>query len=101
MFPSIEAIEKVLDRLVTPKYSGIVDYHVEMEMDENNSLITIVDVYFETDEYWETYNTGDYDYTGEFEAEVEDTVINSLKYLGLTKRVYCSVYVIGEDDSGN
>ena len=47
MFPSFEAIRKVLDKLVTPKYPKIINYDVEMEMDENNSLITVVDVYFE------------------------------------------------------
>ena len=103
MFPSIEAIRKVLDKLVTPKYPKIINYDVEMEMDENNSLITVVDVYFEPDGYWNTYNNGDYDYVGEFEAEIEDSIVSALKYLGLDRRVYATIYIIGEDgsDAGN
>ena len=103
MFPSIDAIKKVLDKLVTPKYPKIIDYDVEMEMDENNSLITVVDVYFEPDGYWNTYNNGDYDYVGEFEAEIEDSIVSALKYLGLDRRVYATIYIIGEDgsDAGN
>ena len=99
MIPSIEAIRKVLDKLVTSKYPKIIDYEVEMEMDENASLITSVDVFFEPEGYWNTYNNGDYDYTGEFEADIEDTVLNALKYLGLNKRIYTAVYIIGDDDS--
>ena len=99
MFPSIEAIRKVLDKLVTPKYPKIINYDVEMEMDENNSLITVVDVFFDKDGYWETYNNGDYDYPGEFETTIEYAVLDALKYLGLNERVYTAVYVFGEDDS--
>ena len=99
MIPSIEAIRKVLDKLVTSKYPKIIDYEVQMDMDENSSLITSVEVFFEPEGYWNTYNNGDYDYTGEFEADIEDTVLNALKYLGLNKRVYTAVYIIGDDDS--
>ena len=99
MIPSIETIRKVLDKLVTSKYPKIIDYEVEMEMDENASLITSVEVFFEPEGYWNTYNNGDYDYTGEFEADIEDTVLNALKYLGLNRRVYTAVYTIGDDDS--
>ena len=99
MIPSIDVIRKVLDKLVTPKYPKIIDYDVQMEMDENSSLITTVDVFFDSDGYWNTYNNGDYDYTGEFEADIEDTVLNALKYLGLNKRVYTAVYIIGDNDS--
>ena len=103
MFPSIDAIKKVLDKLVTPKYPKIIDYDVEMEMDENNSLITVVDVYFEPDGYWETYRNGGHDYVQGFEAEIEDSVVSALKYLGLDRRVYATIYIIGEDgsDAGN
>ncbi len=45
MIPSVDVIRKVLDKLVTPKYPKIIDYEVEMEMDENSSLITTVDVF--------------------------------------------------------
>ena len=99
MFPSFEAIRKVLDKLVTPKYPKIIDYDVEIEMDENNSLITVVVVYFESDGYWETYRNGDYDYTGEFEAEIEYAVLDALKYLGLNRRIYTAVYIINDVDS--
>ena len=93
MIPSIEAVRKVLDKLVTPKYPKIIDYEVQMGMDENSSLITSVEVFFEPKGYWNTYHNGDYDYTGEFEADIEDTVLNALKYLGLNKRVYTTVYI--------
>ena len=99
MIPSIEAVRKVLDKLVTPKYPKIIDYEVQMDMDENSSLITSVEVFFEPKGYSNTYHNGDYDYTGEFEADIEDTVLNALKYLGLNKRVYTAVYIIGDDDS--
>jgi hypothetical protein len=93
MIPSIEAVRKVLDKLVTPKYPKIIDYEVQMDMDENSSLITSVEVFFEPKGYSNTYHNGDYDYTGEFEADIEDTVLNALKYLGLNKRVYTAVYI--------
>ena len=99
MFPNIDAIKKVLDKLVTPKYPKIINYDVEMEMDENNSLITVVVVYFESDGYWETYRNGDYDYTGEFESDIEFAVIDALKYLGLNRRIYTAVYIINDVDS--
>ena len=99
MIPSIEAINKVLEKLVTSKYPKIIDYEVQMDMDENSSLITTVEVFFEPEGYWNTYHNGDYDYTGEFESDIEDTVLNALKYLGLNKRVYTAVYIIGDDDS--
>jgi hypothetical protein len=72
MIPSIEAVRKVLDKLVTSKYPKIIDYEVQMDMDENSSLITSVEVFFEPEGYWNTYNNGDYDYTGEFEADIEE-----------------------------
>lgn len=99
MFPSFEAIKKVLDKLVTSKYPAIIDYDVEIEMDENNSLITVVDVFFDKDGYWEAYFEEDYDYPGEFETDIEFAVKDALKYLGLNERVYTAVYVFGEDDS--
>ena len=99
MFPSFEAIRKVLDKLVTPKYPKIIDYDVEIEMDENNSLITVVVVYFEPDGYWETFRNDGHDYVQGFEAEIEDSVVSALKYLGLDRRVYATIYIIGEDDS--
>ena len=99
MIPSIEAIRKVLDKLVTSKYPKIIDYEVQMDMDENSSLITTVEVFFEPEGYWNTYHSKDYDYTGEFEADIEDTVLNALKYLGLNKRVHTAVYIIEDDDS--
>ena len=103
MTPTIESVNKVLERLVTPKYPKITDYEVEMEMDENNSLITTVDVFFDSDGYWETYNNGDYDYLMEFEDEIEYTILDALKYLGLNKRIYTAVYIIndGDSDAGN
>ena len=103
MTPSIESVNKVLERLVTPKYPKITEYEVEMEMDEYNSLITTVDVFFDSDGYWETYNNGDYDYPMEFEDEIEYTILNALKYLGLNKRIYTAVYIIndGDSDAGN
>ena len=99
MIPSIEAVRKVLDKLVTPKYPKIIDYEVQMDMDENSSLITIVEVFFEPEGYWNTYNNEDYNYPGEFDADIEDTVLNALKYLGLNKRVHTAVYIIEDDDS--
>ena len=99
MIPSIEAIRKVLDKLVTSKYPAIIDYEVEMEMDENASLITLIDIFFDKAGYWEAYFEEDYDYPGEFESDIEFTVKDALKYLGLNERVYTAVYVFGEDDS--
>lgn len=96
MIPSVEAIKKVLDKLVTSKYPKIIDYDVEIEVDENNSLITVVDVFFNKDGYWETYNEGNYDYTDQFDSDVEFAVKDSLKYLGLNNRVYTLVYVFGD-----
>ena len=98
MIPSIEAIRKVLDKLVTPKYPAIIDYEIEMEMDENNSLITVVDVVFEKAGYWDAYFEEDYDVPSEFESDIEETVKTALKYLGLNERLYTAVYVLGDDD---
>ena len=99
MIPSIDVIRKVLDKLVTPKYPKIIDYDVQMEMDENSSLITSVEVFFEPDGYWNTYNSEDYDYPGEFDADIEHDILDALKYLGLNRRVYTAVYIIRDDDS--
>ena len=99
MTSNTDAIRKVLDKLVTPKYPAILDYEIEMEMDENNSLITLVDIFFDKDGYWKAYFEEDYDYPGEFEADIEFAVKDALKYLGLNNRVYTAVYVFGEDDS--
>lgn len=99
MTPSIEAINKVLEKLVTPKYPEIIEYEVQMETDENNSLITLVEVFFEPDGYWKTYNRGNYVGISEFEADIEDSILSALKYLGLNKRIFTSIYVIGDNDS--
>lgn len=92
MIPSVEAITKVLEKLVTPKYPLIKYYHVEIEEEfEGHRVLVSVDVYFDVDDYWKTYHSGDYDFPNSLGDSIEYDVVNALKYLGLNY-VYSHVY---------
>ena len=93
MIPSVEAITKVLEKLVTPKFPLIKYYDVEIEEEiESHRVLVSVDVYFDVDDYWKTYHSGDYDAPYELDDEIDYDVEKATKYLGLNN-VYTHVYI--------
>jgi hypothetical protein len=94
---SPQMIERVLEHLVSPKWDGIMEYDTTIDMhDDTYDVYYIIDVMFDIETYWKTYHSGDYDYPGEMNDEIEDDVRNAMKYLGINK-VIVEIYVTNED----
>jgi len=96
-------IEKLLNKLVSPKWDGIVDYDIKIEThDDTGEEYVMVDIIFNIEKYYNhfslksinnnfndprMYNTSDMDY------EITKDVQSALKYLGV-KKSYVEVYTI-------
>jgi hypothetical protein len=79
-----EMIKKLLDKLITPKWKGIIEYDVTFETHYNTGVkYPIIDVIFDKDKYYEMYNDREYDYPGEMNEEIQKDIQGVLRYLGI------------------
>lgn len=89
-----EVIKTLLNKLVSPKWNGILDYDVSFEThDDTRKSYAMVDITFDLEKYWENYDKGNYDYNMEMNDEIRQDVINALKYLGIYNSI-TEIYVI-------
>lgn len=105
MRPSVETVRKLLEKLVSPNWKGIVDYKLEYDDGSTGNTFLMVDVIFDMRDYWvknfnvrkskakelgQIYDTRDMDY------QLSKDVKSALKYLGVNNSIV-EVYVIEEN----
>jgi hypothetical protein len=79
-----EIIVKFLNKIVTPKWNGILEYIISFYADdETGEIYPKIKVIYDADEYWKTYDSGEYDYPGEMEYDIESDIRRVLKYLSI------------------
>ena len=92
-----EFIVKFLNKFITPKWNGILEYNVSFSTDdETGEIYLMIDVIFDADEYWKTYDSGEYDYSGEMDYDIESDIRRNLKYLNID-RSYIEIYTTNND----
>jgi hypothetical protein len=103
METSTEMIRKVLKHLVSPKWSGIVEYDVSVDKHDDTGVVySMIDVVFDIVEYWLPIYSGVYKNSSDMDEDISADVRKSLKYLGISiNNVIVEIYVRNEDGIDN
>jgi hypothetical protein len=103
MKASTEMIRKVLKHLVSPKWSGIVEYDISVDKHDDTGVVySMIDVVFDIVEYWLPIYSGVYKNSSDMDEDISADVRKSLKYLGISiNNVIVEIYVRNEDGIDN
>ena len=98
-----EIIVKFLEKFISPKWNGILEYDVSFSThDDTGEIYLMVDVIFDMNEYQKIYSSGKYDHLGGFDSAISSDIRRMLRYLNIDKS-YIEIYVMDNDapDAGN
>jgi len=96
---STEMIKRVLEHLVSPKWSGIVEYDISVDTHDDTGVVySMIDVVFDIVEYWAPIYSGVYKNSSDMDEDISADVRKSLKYLGINT-VIVEIYVRDENNN--
>ena len=96
---STEMIKRVLEHLVSPKWSGIVEYDISVDKHDDTGVVySMIDVVFDIVEYWAPIYSGVYKNSSDMDEDISADVRKSLKYLGINT-VIVEIYVRDENNN--
>lgn len=99
MSVSKDVIQKVLKKLVSPKWNGILKYDIDFSTHDDTGVTYImIDVIFDTAVFWKILrNSNKYNYASEIDNDISFDIKNAMKYLGIDK-VIVEVYTFDNSD---
>lgn len=98
MFPNEDVVLKLLNKLVSPKYGNIFEYHIDikngLDDEEIRKPFINITIYIEYKNFNDLFYSSDCLYPSQLHEDIEEDVIRALKFIGMQYRHSTSIKTI-------